>query len=122
MKLLRPGDLVVIVLAAAMVGASYAAFWGERTAGQAAIVSVDRQVIGRFPLGEPRRLEIPGRLGTSLLAIADDRIRFLDSPCPNRYCVHAGWLGQTGEVAACVPNGVVVEVVGGERQFDAINL
>jgi hypothetical protein len=122
MKVLRPGDFLVLAIAAAIVGASYGAFWSDRTAGDRAVVSVGRETVARLALTDAGRFTVEGILGESVLEVRDGRVRFVDSPCPGRYCIHTGWISLTGQVAACLPNGVVVEVEGGVRQFDAINL
>ena len=122
MRDLRAGDVVILVAAAALVGASYAAFWSPRAEGDAAIISVGHETVAHASLLEDATIPIDGLIGRSLLQVEDGRIRFTDSPCPGRYCVHTGWISRTGQVAACLPNGVVVEVEGGVREFDAINL
>jgi hypothetical protein len=121
-KLVRPGDVVILVLAAALVGASYAFFWGPRDQGDMAVISVGHTLVKEVSLLEDESLTVKGLTGDSILQVKDGRIRFIDSPCPGRYCIHTGWIDRTGEVAACLPNGVVVEIRGGQREFDAINL
>jgi hypothetical protein len=64
---------------------------------------------------------IEGNLGNSEIEIENGRARFLASPCNNKICLHRGWIENSGEVAACLPNGVALIAVGGKRQFDAIN-
>jgi hypothetical protein len=122
MKLVRPADLLVLAFGAALVGASYGLFWGPRSAGDTAVVFVGQTIHRELPLQEERTVTVDGVLGESVIRVSDGRIRFTDSPCPARYCVHTGWIERTGEVAACLPNGVVIEIRGGAREFDAINL
>jgi hypothetical protein len=121
-KLLRAGDVLVLAVAAAVVGGAYGAFWTERAPGRAVVITVDGRQQEERLLTTPAVIEVQGLIGTSRLVIEDGRVRFVDSPCHGRYCVHAGWLSQSGQVAACLPNGVVIEVEGGERAYDAINL
>lgn len=121
MKRFSVGDLAVLALGACLVGASYAAFWGDRTEGTQAAIFVGREQVATLDLNAPTDHQIRGRIGISQLRVEGGRVRFVDSPCPGRICVHSGWLARTGEVAACLPNGIVVEVLGGEREFDAIN-
>jgi hypothetical protein len=120
--LIRAGDILILLLAAGLVGATFGAFWGPRGQGEMALVSVNRQPAFELMLDQDKTVDIQGRIGTSTIMVDGGRVRFLDSPCPGRYCVHSGWLQQSGEVAACLPNGIVVEVIGGEREYDAINL
>jgi len=122
MRLLRPGDYVILVIAAFLVGASYARFWGPRAKGETAVISIGHDLYAEVSLAENRTMAVHGHLGDSNIEVKEGRIRFLDSPCPGRYCVHMGWIQRTGEVAACLPNGVVIEIQGGAREFDAINL
>jgi hypothetical protein len=121
-RLLRIGDLVVLAVAAAIVGGAYGAFWSERTPGRVVVITVDGEALEERLLSVPGAIAVEGLIGTSHLLIEDGRVRFVDSPCHGRYCVHAGWLSRSGQVAACLPNGVVVEVEGGERTYDAISL
>ena len=111
--MIKAGDILILALAAAGVGASYGAFWASR---------VGRQVVEQVALDTDRELTVQGAIGVSHLTVHDGRIRFTESPCPGRYCIHAGWLSRTGQVAACLPNGIVVEILGDEREYDAINL
>jgi len=120
--LIRAGDILILLMAAGLVGASFGAFWGPRGEGEMAVVTVDRSAVRELSLDQDGVFEIEGRIGLSTVMVDAGRVRFLDSPCPGRYCVHSGWLKWSGEVAACLPNGIVVEVLGGEREFDAINL
>lgn len=45
------------------------------------------------------------------LEVAEQAIRFLHSDCPDQICIHSGWLNRTGNVAACLPNEIIVRVV-----------
>jgi hypothetical protein len=121
MTVVRPADAVVIVLAALLVGMAWGTLWpGGGPAGFVRITapgSPDREL----RLDHDRILEIRGRLGDSRLEVRDGQVRFVDSPCAGRVCVHTGWLSRSGQVAACLPNGIVVELAGGEREYDAVS-
>ena len=122
---MRPGirlaDLLILALAVVLVGWSYLAFWhSDRATGVE--VWVDGTHRTTLPLIERRRVEIDGVLGGSLIEIAPGRARFLDSPCQTKRCVHTGWVGEAGMVAACLPNRVSLHILGRDRRYDAINL
>ncbi|HKK03635.1 MAG TPA: NusG domain II-containing protein [Gammaproteobacteria bacterium] len=119
MSLLRGGDLVVVTAAALLVGAAWAALWQDAGPAEYAEVSAAGGHAQRLPLDRDATVAVRGRLGESRIELRDGEVRFTDSPCVGRLCVHAGWLSRSGQVAACLPNGVVLEVGGGEREFDA---
>lgn len=37
-------------------------------------------------------------------------IRFESSNCPDQICVHTGYIGKPGELAACLPNGLILQI------------
>jgi hypothetical protein len=121
MTLLRPADAIVIALAALLVGMAWASLWVSRGPAEYAAITAPGAPDRRVDLSTDATLQVRGRLGDSHVEVRGGQVRFLDSPCVGRYCVHAGWLSRAGQVAACLPNGIVIELVGADREFDAIS-
>lgn len=118
---LTKGDWLALIAALLLVPSLYAAYWHSSGQGQEARVWVDGKPWARLDLFREQHLEVPGVLGISHLVIGDGRVRFVDSPCPNRQCVHTGWLSEGGDVAACLPNRVSVQIMADDPRFDSIN-
>lgn len=78
-------------------------------------------VYATLSLDQNRTLEISGPLGVSRVSIEHGRVRFEQSPCNNQYCVHQGWLSKAGQVAACLPNRVSIELLGVNKLYDSLN-
>lgn len=67
-----------------------------------------------LPLSRDGTFVFEGRDGLSVtLQVEDGRIRFVESGCPDKVCVHTGWLSRGGQTAACLPAGVILRVEGG---------
>lgn len=96
-------------------------FWQREGHGAEAVVMVDGKRWARLNLFNNQELHVPGPLGESHLQVRDGQIRFIDSPCPNKLCVHTGWLSQGGESATCLPNKISVQILGSDTRFDTIN-
>ena len=113
-------DALLILLLAALVGWTGMQQWAER--GPATAVAIHRggERIAMHPLDVDRELRIEGRIGTAHIHIRDGRARFHRSPCPRKVCMHMGWQAHGGAVAACVPNGLSIQLIGGEGGFDGI--
>lgn len=118
---LTRGDTVVWLLAAILVSGLYAHYWVADSHGAEVVVLLDGQRFARLNLFNDQDLDVPGHLGHSHIQVRDGRVRFADSPCPNKQCVHTGWLSQGGEVAICLPNKVSVQVLADDPRFDAVN-
>lgn len=118
-RLLRRGDWVVLVCATVLVLSLFPAIWGAPAAGRQAVIHAPGGTQRIVDLDRPMALSVPGRNGDSRLQVAGGAIRFVDSPCRGHQCTLAGWLKRAGDFAACLPNGVSVEVIGG-KHFDSI--
>ena len=74
-----------------------------------------------YTLPQNRFIQLQGKLGNTRLQIKDNKVRFVNSPCKGKYCIHHGWLQHSGAVMACLPNGVFVQLAGNDPRYDAIN-
>ncbi len=115
------GDKIVIALALLFLPYLYVTFWGNSSQGE--VVQIRSASSGdlSLPLDQNKRLEIEGALGNSIIEIKHRQVRFIDSPCQGKQCVLTGWLDKDGELAACLPNGVTVQIIGRNNRFDAVN-
>jgi hypothetical protein len=118
---LTPSDKLILSLALIAVAWSYQHYWRwHEEAAEYAMIFVDQQTPFKVSLREDRLVRVNGRLGESLLQVAEGKIRFIASPCQGKQCIHAGWLHEGGDFAACLPNHVSIELQGEHAHFDSI--
>jgi len=115
------GDKLIVSLALLLVALSYSIFWGPSLYGNQASIVVNGKHKMSIDLYENRLFKVKGKLGQSELQVMDGKIRFLSSPCEGKQCIYQGWISQSGEIAACVPNGVSVRILGPDPRFDTMN-
>ena len=79
-------------------------------------------MVRNFSLGDQKKdLEIQGVKGLSYIKIEEGKVRMQDSACPNKTCVKMGWIAHEGQMICCIPNRVVVKILGAEEDgFDAL--
>jgi len=114
-------DIIVVCVAILMLPWLYQHFWGDGSRGEIARVQVAGQAPLLIPLHRSQRYTFDGPLGTSVIEVRDGRIRFVESPCRNKLCIHSGWLQRNSEFAACLPNLVSITIAGHNPRFDSIN-
>lgn len=89
---------------------------GDAVPGDAAyeaLVIVDGATYRRIPLvsGAPREtftVETAG--GKNIIAVENGAIAVIDADCPARVCVRQGPISRPGEVIACLPHRLLIEV------------
>ncbi|MDI3534246.1 MAG: hypothetical protein PWQ82_611 [Thermosediminibacterales bacterium] len=71
------------------------------------------------PNVEKRIVKVEGVLGYSVIEIGQDKVRMLDSPCPDHLCVKSGAISEPGQIIVCLPNQVVIKIIGDKGEVDA---
>ena len=118
--LLRPGDWLLAGVGLAVCVLSFPLAWQAGRA-EKAVVRQGGAVSAELDLMRNRRLEVPGPLGTTLVADERGRVRVVFEPGPRQYCVRQGWLQRPGEIAICAPNEVSVQIAGGRETYDSLS-
>lgn len=120
LPLIRPGDWLVMLTSALLVGASIPMFWQGGLADRA-IIRQEGHVYADIDLKARKQVEVAGPLGTTLIAVEPGRARVVSDPSPRQYCVKQGWLMCPGEIAICAPNRVSVQITGRTKVYDSIS-
>lgn len=111
---------VIVVLALAGIGGE---LWLRPAVERAqAQVLVDGYVVRTVPLdGRQEEFRVTGPSGYNVVQVDGTRVRVRDADCPDKLCIKMGWISQPPQQIVCVPNHVVVRVVGGRPDdVDAI--
>lgn len=108
---LTPFDRKLLIIVALLVASSFLILLGQ-TAGGKVVVSLDDKVIFVAPLNKDRRVELEGPLGITVLEIKDGAARIISSPCTKKICIHMGKIQRSGDLLACVPNHLVINIEG----------
>jgi len=114
-------DAVVLILSLLLIAGLAQAQWRHPDAAAWVEVRAGTTLVGRYPLDQDQAIDVSGPLGHSHIEVAGGRVRFVDSPCINKVCVHSGWLRRSGDGAACLPNRVSIILGGSAAAIDAVS-
>lgn len=125
LKTLRRGDLILFLFflaSAALIGAAPLA----RTSAPARRVRIScgGQEYGIYPLDTDQEIEIVRDGHTNIVSVENGTVHMDSADCRNQVCVDTGVISRTGETIVCLPNRVVVEILGdgkGGEDDDAID-
>ncbi len=120
-KIIKLGDIIVI---AVLLLASLVIFLSSlpsRSAPAAqAVVTVNGEIYGRYPLDTDREIVIEQNGHMNTLEISDGAVRVKSADCPDRSCVHQGFITKGGEVIVCLPARLTVTLENAEDQVDTV--
>ena len=79
-------------------------------------------VIKEASLSENKIIKLPVDSGNISIEIKPGNgVHILESSCPAKVCVHTGWIKRPGETIICLPNKILLEISGGNKEYDAIS-
>ncbi len=84
--------------------------------GKSVEVSVDGKTVGLYDLNTDRKVEIQGLNGKNYLVIENGEAYMEKAECPDGLCVNMGKISRQGQSIICLPNKVVVKIVGDEAE------
>ena len=67
---------------------------------------------GTYPLEKDETIEIVTEGHRNVVIIQDGIVHMDYSNCKNQICVHTGEISDKGETIVCLPNYVIVEIIG----------
>lgn len=119
---LKWGDFIVIILIAVVTIAMFV-FGAPKKAGDTVVaqITVDGDVVEEINLDDIiDEKEILLLNGEVMILAQKGKIRFEESDCPNHVCVNTGWIDAPGQVSACLPNKVLVKLIGKADDVDVV--
>jgi len=120
-KFIKKADVALffILLLFGLLLSTFSIFSG--TSGQNVEVQVAGKVYGIYDLSKNQTVEIEENGHTNKITIKDGSVQMTYSDCKNQICVKDGSIHLTNESIVCLPNKVMVEITGGEEEYDAIS-
>lgn len=121
---LKFGDFIIIGCVVLLAAGALLLGMGSRLSGGGAVAEVwqNSKLVRIVKINEmtaPVSFELDGAYHDRILA-ERGRIRFEEADCPDKVCVHTGWISQAGQSAACVPNRVLIKIVGKTSDEDVV--
>ena len=104
--------LILAVLIAAGGLWLYTSF--GRASGAEVCVSVDGEEVLRLPLSEDTRETVGNGEKFNVIVISGGEAWVEDASCPDHVCVQSGKVSLDGQTIVCLPNKLVVSILGGE--------
>ena len=68
-------------------------------------------------------IPIQSEYGYNLIEIGDEEVRVIEADCPDKIDVKQGYISRIGETIVCLPNKMVVEIKGLDKdtEIDIMN-
>ena len=119
-SLIKTGDIIIIgiILFAAACLFLFRYTVSAREKNPHAQILVDGEIVRDINLSAADEEEIIEMCGC-VICVDSCGICFTEANCPDQICVHSGKITNVGEMAACVPNKIMIRITG-SGDLDAV--
>lgn len=108
-------DLVVLGVILVLIVALLLVLFLPRDNGAMVQVYRSGKLVAEYDLNDAKDTPMVKSYGTLVLLIEGNGVTALESECPDKCCVKQGKISRDGESIICVPQEIVVKIVGGDK-------
>lgn len=91
------------------------------SSGATVVVRSDGKVYGTYSLYEDQTIEVLNGNHINKIIIKDGHVQMIEANCHNQLCINQGSISKGNQAIVCLPNRVVIEISGGEEDYDVIS-
>lgn len=122
---MKKGDIVIIILVISLSLTLVSMnFLKNRSNNHElkGIIYYNGQIYKEVNLNKDQEFEVITDIGRNLVKVHDNGIEIIEADCETQVCVDTKIAKKNGEMVVCLPNKIVIEVVGGEEdELDGIS-
>lgn len=120
-KILKIGDYVVSVLIILFILVYYSLTLFVSSQNKIVEVIDYKNNVYRYSVNDVCRLTISGPYGVTEIRINDGKVWVEKASCPHKTCKHMGTINKMGEMIVCIPNRILIQIVGNHSELDGIS-
>ena len=111
----RKKDFIILlsILGAALILFALNHFYFRNKGQTYCEIYIDGELMETVNLSKNRQFSIDEKPNIKF-EVKEHSIAFVESDCPDKVCIHSGFLSQTGQSASCLPNKTTITIRSGK--------
>ncbi|HBE9332790.1 TPA: NusG domain II-containing protein [Clostridioides difficile] len=78
-------------------------------------IYVDNKLYKTVSINAKEEFKIENRGGDNIVKIHDKGVEIVDASCPDKVCVHTGFINKPSQSIVCIPNRVSIKINTNEK-------
>lgn len=117
---LKKGDFVIFIIIIIIALSCFIPFISMSSDQLICEISQNDKLLHRIVLQDNFKDKFDIDTGKCTIRVENNSVWFEYSDCPDQVCVKTGKLSRAGQVAVCLPNHIIVKLIGEQNEIDAI--
>lgn len=99
--------LVVLLVIVSTFGINYVI---NTKSGENIEIYVDNKLYKTYSINDEEEIKIENEEGYNIIKIHDHGVEITEASCPDKVCVHTGFIKKPSESIVCLPNKVHIKI------------
>ncbi len=119
------GDKIVIIITIiiALLGMLTINFFIYNDSAKGVLIEVNGEEYAKYnfnDISSIEYIEIKTQYGYNKVEINNKKVRVIEASCPDKLDVKAGWISKTNQMLVCLPNKVLIRIIGKNNEVDGV--
>lgn len=113
---MKKGDFLVLLLILLVAGGIFfktsSMLGSNGNVEKEVLITVDGKEYKKIGINEEEQIEIVTDLGRNVVGVSGGKARMIESSCKDQLCVKMGTISEINQSIVCLPNRVVITIIG----------
>lgn len=109
---MKKKDFILIFVILLVIIASFSInYFVNSKNGENIEIYVDNKLYKTYSVNDSDEIKIESKEGYNIVKIHDEGVEIVEASCPDKVCIHSGFITKTSESIVCLPNKVHIKII-----------
>ena len=108
---MRKKDFILIFVVSLIIAGAFGVNYFVNTKNVDSIeIYMDNKLYKTYDINDKEEIKIKSKEGYNIVKIHDKGVEIIEASCPDKVCIHQGFITKSSERIVCLPNKVHIKI------------
>lgn len=108
---MRKKDFILIFVVSLIISGAFGVNYFVNTKNVDSIeIYMDNKLYKTYDINDKEEIKIKSKEGYNIVKIHDKGVEIIEASCPDKVCIHQGFITKSSESIVCLPNKVHIKI------------
>lgn len=108
---MRKKDFILIFVVSLIIAGAFGVNYFVNTKNLDSIeIYMDNKLYKTYDINDKEEIKIKSKEGYNIVKIHDKGVEIIEASCPDKVCIHQGFITKSSESIVCLPNKVHIKI------------
>ena len=108
---MRKKDFILIFVVSLIIAGAFGVNYFVNTKNLDSIeIYMDNKLYKTYDINDKEEIKIKSQEGYNIVKIHDKGVEIIEASCPDKVCIHQGFITKSSESIVCLPNKVHIKI------------